>query len=232
MAEYFEVSGTATVLGKKVDRAGGMFQLEILPGAFDQFLSGDRGDNVMNQDVILTTDHMIQAHTILAREGKGTLIFDMNKNDKYKLLVMASIRQDELATNAQTDIVNSLKQGNLSELSVGLIPIRFSWNLEDEAKPVYEVIEAGLRELSLLPYGAMGKEAKFNMKSSESLELGSDMVSLRVYDSTNNSLELSDDSLIKSLELAREEKNKELIQEKEQQANLIDDILADVKDVI
>lgn len=226
----YKISGVATKLGKKVDR-GRYFKLEIMEGAFDKFLSGDRGNNPMSQDVILTTDHMIQAHTILAREGQDTLVFKLQGKDK--LVFNAEIETGENSTSMQRDVASSIKQGNLSQLSVGLIPIKYMWNLEDEDNPVYEVHEASLRELSILPYGAMGEDAELMASDGQGgIVLGVN-VDMRLYTGDDTNLtEMTDLSILESLEKAKAEKEQEKLRVKQEADEQISSIMASIEEII
>lgn len=223
MTTFYDVTGTATKLNKQVDRFG-MYKLQIMPGAFDKFLSGDRGSNPMNQDVVLTTDHNPRAYSILAREGTDTLLFSKEKDN---LRFAASIATGDDATSMQQDVVNSIKQKSLRELSVGLLIQKYAWNLEDDNNPILEIQQAGLRELSLVTFGAMEKDATIDgLEHTENTNESVSMTNIQIFeDSHGESLELSHSSLLDSLAAAKAAKEQSKLASKARANEIVGDLL-------
>lgn len=130
------LTGYAAVFGPLSEDLGG-FRERVLSGAFTETLKG-------TPDVRALVNH--DATKILGRTTAGTLRL---KEDDRGLL--ATINPAN--TTAGSDIVESIKRGDVDQMSFAFQTVTDRWHIEDDEE-IRELVEVRLFDVSVAAFGA------------------------------------------------------------------------------
>ena len=130
------IAGYAAVFDSLSEDLGG-FRERVLPGAFTDTLQG-------KPDVRALIDH--DSSKILGRTTAGTLAI---KEDGKGL----SVRINPPDTTAGSDILKSIKRGDIDQMSFAFQTVTDRWHTEDEEE-IRELVEVKLFEVSIVAFPA------------------------------------------------------------------------------
>ena len=199
-------SGTAARLEKPVKRMSffGTYEMVLERGCWDEWL--ESGDYLGWGRVVLSLDHMLGTLSTLAATDNGTLGFQAAGDFLVFEGSLVQDGDDPGPTQAQADVAKLAAQKLQKQVSIGFSIEKGHWEWRDDEDNDLEfdrlVCEKILiRELSLVPYGAMGDDATIGMKQQMALtfEVGEDKWKLggcgvKLYKTGSNNVELDVDA--------------------------------------
>ena len=130
------ITGYAAVFDLLSEDLGG-FKERVLPGAFTDTLKG-------KPDVKALIDH--DSSKILGRTTAGTLKLEEDKKG-------LAVRISPADTTAGTDILKSIKRGDIDQMSFAFQTVTDRWHTEDEEE-IRELVEVKLFEVSIVAFPA------------------------------------------------------------------------------